>query len=140
MARVAIFAGLVSDEAGHPVEVASIGDESYYVVNDAGFLRHIPSEEVDRQILAQLQSQVMANREIMVESILDFTGQDDLFTKAAVSSSIEHMDENIEQLFQVGLPEETRMWMGMMGFRIVIDMHGEVIDMQMASTDTYEGD
>ncbi len=138
MARVAIFAGLISDEAGNPVEVASIGDESHYVVNDAGFLRHIPSEEVDRQILAQLQSQVISNREIMVESLLEFMGKDDLFTKAAVESSVDHMEENIEQLFQEGLPEETKMWMGLMGFRIVVNMHGEIVDMQMAGADTPE--
>jgi hypothetical protein len=138
MARIAIFAGLVSDELGNPVEVASIGGESFYVVDDAGFLRHIPSEEVDRQILAQLQSHVISNREIMVESILELIGEADLFTKAAVESSIDHMEENVEQLFHGGLPEETRMWMGMMGFRIVVNMHGEVVDMQMAGADTPE--
>ena len=51
MAQKPLFEGLVFDEFDKPVEVTYIGDESFYVVDDAGFLRHIPSEEVDRQVL-----------------------------------------------------------------------------------------
>ena len=50
MARTAVFAGLVIDEYDRPVEVTQVGDEAMYVVNDAGFRRHISSEYVDRQI------------------------------------------------------------------------------------------
>jgi hypothetical protein len=39
------------------------------------------------------------------------------------------MDENIEQLLQTGLPEEARSWLGLMGFRVIIDVHGEVVDL-----------
>ena len=51
MAHQALFAGLVYDENDNPVEVSRVGDEPTYVVNDAGFLRHIPSEYVDLQVL-----------------------------------------------------------------------------------------
>ena len=50
MMRKAIFENLVFDENEHPVCVEYVGEEPCYVVNDAGFLRHIPAEQVDRQV------------------------------------------------------------------------------------------
>ena len=35
-----LFAGLVIDEYDNPVDIATIGEEAFYVVVDAGF-RHI---------------------------------------------------------------------------------------------------
>jgi hypothetical protein len=29
------------------------------------------------------------------------------------------------------IPEDARRWLGMLGFKIVIDMHGNVVDVQM---------
>ncbi len=140
MARVAVFAGLVIDEAGNPVEISYIGGEPHYIVNNVGFLRHIRSEDVDRQVLGSIQTHVLANRDFMVKQIMDFMGQDDLFTKAAVDTSINNMDENINELFQIGLPEDTRTWLGMMGFRIVIDVHGDVVDVQMPEVTEFDED
>ncbi|MGC9348033.1 MAG: hypothetical protein ACP5JG_07845 [Anaerolineae bacterium] len=140
MARVAVFAGLVVDENDQPVEVAHLGQEAYYVVDDAGFLRHVPSEQVDRQVLKTMQENVLANREAVVEGMLDYLGKDDLFTKAAVESSIGQMGEQMQQLLNVGLPEEARQWLGLMGFRVVIDVHGDVVDLEMPGAVDYEGD
>ena len=50
MPRQPIFAGLVIDENDQLVETAYIGEEPCYVVNDAGFHRLIPSEQVDRHV------------------------------------------------------------------------------------------
>ena len=52
MPNTPLFAGLVTDEAGKPAESAFIGNEPCYVVDDAGFKRHIPAEQVDRAVLA----------------------------------------------------------------------------------------
>lgn len=131
MGRAAVFAGLVVDEKDRLVEVTHIGDEAYYVVDDDGFLRHVPSERVDREVLQALQENVLANRESVVQAMLDYLGQDDLFTKAAVEASIGQMDEQMRQLLNAGLPEEARQWLGMMGFRVVIDVHGELVDLAM---------
>jgi hypothetical protein len=128
MARVAVFSGLIVDEADNPVEVSYIGGVPHYVVNDAGFLRHIPSEKVDRQVLSVMQEGVLENREAVVQGMLQFLGKDDLFTKAAVDASIGQMPENINALLDNGLPEDARQWLGLMGLRIVIDLHGDVID------------
>lgn len=131
MARVAVFAGLIVDEADKPVDVTYIGGVPHYVVDDAGFLRHIPSEEVDRHVLDVMQKGILENREAVVQSMLQFLGKDDLFTKAAVDASIGQMPENINALLDTGLPEDARQWLGLMGLRIVIDFHGEVIDVVM---------
>jgi hypothetical protein len=131
MARVAVFAGLIVDEADNPVDVAYVGGAPHYVVDDAGFLRHILSEKVDRQVLHVMQEGVLENREAVVQSMLQFLGKDDLFTKAAVDASIGHMPENITTLLDTGLPEDARQWLGLMGLRIIIDFRGDVIEVVM---------
>ena len=127
MARTAMFAGLVFDEAGNPAEIAYVGEDACYVVNDDDFRRHINSTQVDRAVLRFLREQVEDNREVAVQSMLEMMGQDDVFTKAAVESSINHIEENVGQ----PIPEDARQWLGMLGFRIVIDIHGNVVEIQM---------
>ncbi len=134
MARVAVFAGLIVDERDRLVSHTHVGQDAFYVVDDDGFLRHIPSEDVDRQVLATLQESVLANREAVVDGMLSYLGQDDLFTKAAIEASLGQMDEQMQQLLNVGLPEEARQWLGLMGFRVVIDVHGEIVDLEMPGT------
>jgi hypothetical protein len=125
--RSALFAGLVQDEDGNPVEVVTVGDVPNYVVDDAGFLRHVESEVVDRQVINMLREQFMAHREIATEAMLQMLGKEDLFTKAMIDASIKNMDRVIEQ----GLPEAARAWLGMLGFRVIINTHGEVVRLDM---------
>ena len=127
MARTAMFPGLVFDEAGNPAEIAYVGEDACYVVNDDDFRRHIDAAQVDRAVLRFLREQVEENREIAVQSRLEMMGQDDVFTKAAVESSIYRMEDNVGQQS----PEDARHWLGMLGFRIVIDFHGNVIEVQL---------
>ena len=127
MARTAMFAGLVFDEAGNPAETAFVGEDACYVVDEDDFLRHIDAAQVDRAVLRFLREQVEENREIAVQSMLEMMGQDDVFTKAAVESSINRMEDNVGQ----PIPEDARQWLGMLGFRIVIDFHGNVIEVQL---------
>jgi hypothetical protein len=127
MARTAMFSGLVFDEAGDPAEIAFVGENACYVVDDDDFRRHIDAAQVDRAVLRFLREQVEDNREIAVQSMLEMMGQDDVFTKAAVESSINNMEDAVGQ----PIPEDARQWLGMLGFKIVIDVHGNVIDVQM---------
>ncbi|MCC6454655.1 MAG: hypothetical protein IT328_06910 [Caldilineaceae bacterium] len=127
MARTAMFAGLVFDEAGDPAEIAFVGENACYVVDDDDFLRHIDAAQVDRAVLRFLREQVEDNREIAVQSMLEMMGQDDVFTKAAVESSINNMEDAVGQ----PIPEDARQWLGMLGFKIIIDVHGNVVDVQM---------
>jgi hypothetical protein len=131
MARAAVFAGLIVNEADEVVAVKHVGEHAYYVVDDDGFLRHVYAETVDRAVLGMLQESVLANREAVVGGILEYIGQSDLFTKAAIEASLGQMGEQMQQLLDTGLPEEARQWLGMMGFRIVIDVHGEVVNIEM---------
>ena len=90
---------------------------------DAGFRRHVESERVDRQVLGWLQEQFFANQELITEGILSMLGKDDLFTKAMIDASMQNMDQLIEH----GLPDDARTWLGMFGFRIIVDIHGDVV-------------
>jgi hypothetical protein len=132
--RTALFAGLVRDEQDRPVQDVVVGDTPYYVVEDEGFRRHVESETVDRQVIEMLREQFMSHREIATAAMLEMLGKDDLFTKAMIDASIKHMDQVIEQ----GLPEDARAWLGMLGFRVVVDRHGEVVRLDMPEqTDTF---
>jgi len=82
-------------------------------------------------VLMTLQESVLANREAVVAGMLDYLGKEDLFTKAAIEISLGQMDKQMQKLLDVGLPVEARQWLGMMGFRVVIDVHGDVVDFEM---------
>lgn len=138
MARSAVFAGLVIDENENSLSVKMLGDQAYYVIDDAGFERHVLAEQIDRQVLAVLRDQVLENREAVVAGTLQYLGQEDLFTKAMVETSISKMDENLEQLLQIGLPEEARAGLGMMGFHVVVDLHGEVLNVAFPGAIDYD--
>jgi hypothetical protein len=128
--RQPLFAGLVIDEYDNPVETAVVGDESFYVVVDAGFRRHIPSEYVDRQVLDLMKEQITGHEDILSEQTARMLGQEDLFSKAIIEHQLKNIDNQLEQLFQTGIPEAGRAYMGMMGFKVVINFHGDVIRME----------
>ena len=123
MSNKALFAGLVVDENGQPLEVANIGDEAQYVLDDDGFRRHIDAEAVDRQVLAHLQEQIEANKDAVEQGLMKMMGSEDIFTKAAIDKSIKDMDQVLKQ----GIPDEARQMLGVMGFRVMVDYHGEVL-------------
>ncbi len=127
MAQHSLFAGLVVDEYDQAVDVALVGGESFYIVNDEGFLRHIESEYVDRQVLDHLQEMVKGHEDLISEGTMKMIGQEDIFTKAAIETSLQNMDAQFGALLQSGLPEDMRTYLGMMGFRVVIDVHGDVL-------------
>ena len=127
MAGSAMFAGLVVDEEGNAAEVAYVGENACYVVNDDDFRRHIDAEEVDRQVLRFMRGQVEDQRDLAVDAMLNMMGKDDIFTKAAVESSINNIEDSVGQ----PIPEDARQYLGMLGFRIVIDFHGNVVDMEL---------
>lgn len=127
MAQHALFAGLVVDEDDRGVDIVLVGGESFYIVDDDGFLRHIESEHVDRQVLDQLQEMVKGHEDVISEGTMKMIGQEDIFTKAAIETSLQNMDAQFDALLQSGLPEDMRTYLGMMGFRVVINVHGEVL-------------
>lgn len=136
MGNKALFAGLVVDENGQPLEVASIGDEAQYVLDDNGFRRHIDAEVIDRQVLQALQDQILANKDAVEQGIMKMMGSEDIFTKAAIDKSIKDMD----QVLKMGIPDDARQMLGMMGFRVVVDYHGEVLRIDQPGVIEDEGE
>jgi hypothetical protein len=132
--RTALFQGLVRDEDDNPVDVVMVGSVPNYVIDDDGFLRHVEAEAVDRRVIELLREQFMAHQEIATEAMLQMLGKDDLFTKAMIDASIKNMDQVIEH----GLPDGARAWLGMLGFRVVLDRHGEVINLDMPEQELPE--
>jgi hypothetical protein len=129
---MSFFEGLVVTEDGTPVSVTYIGATPYYVVDDQGFRRHIEAREVDRLVLEQFAGQVEANRDDAAMAMMRLMGQDDLFTKAMVDSALQNID--LDQVLGQGLPPAARQWLGMMGFRVVINLHGEVVQIDTPSS------
>lgn len=134
MPRQPLFAGLVQDEFGKPTESALVGDEPCYVVDDLGFRRHIPSEQVDRQVLDHLAEMMKGSEDLLSEQTAKMLGQEDVFTKAAIEQQLKNIDKQFDQLLQVGLPEDMRAYLGMIGFKIVINVHGEVLRVEQPGT------
>lgn len=128
MAYQPLFKGLVFDEYDQPVDVTTVGDEYMYVVNDAGFHRHIPSESVDRQVLLMMSKMVEGHEDELADQTAKMLGQDDIFSKALIENQLKNMEQQFEAVLKTGIPEEGRAYMGMMGFRVKINVHGEVLE------------
>jgi hypothetical protein len=133
MARQTLFSGLVVDEYDNLVEEKIIGGEAFYVVDDDGFQRHVESEQVDRQVLTHLHEMIQGHESLISEGTMKMIGQEDIFTKAMIETSLKNMDAQFEALLEQGLPEEARAWLGMIGFRVVINIHGDVVRIEQPS-------
>jgi hypothetical protein len=140
MPRQPLFAGLVFDEFGNPAEPALVGDEPCYVVDDAGFRRHISSEQIDRQVLNHLAEMMKGSEDLLSEQTAKMLGQEDVFTKAAIQQQLKNIDKQFDQLLQVGWPEDMRNYLGMMGFKIIINVHGEVVKVEQPGIDPGTGE
>jgi hypothetical protein len=125
-----LFVGLIVDEYDHPVDITYVGDEPCYVVDDAGFRRHISSEQVDRQVLQLMGNMIQGHEDLLAEQTAKMLGQDDIFSRALIEKQLKNIDQQFDAVLQTGIPEEGRAYMGMMGFRVRINVHGEVIDIE----------
>ena len=130
----ALFGGLISNEAGQPVEVTMIGGEAFYVIPDEGFRRHVEAVKVDDAVLAQIKEQITGSQDLIVEGVLDFLGQDDLFTKASVDLAL----SNFEEGFRSADPEQWKPWLGALGLKVIVNVHGEVVEIQYPTQEIDE--
>jgi hypothetical protein len=55
-------------------------------------------------------------------------GQDDIFSKALIENQLKNLDQQFETVLKTGIPEDGRAYMGMMGFRVKINIHGDVLE------------
>lgn len=122
-----LFGGLIVDEFDQQVTVTYVGEEPFYVVNDAGFRRHVPAIDVDKQVLSLMRLQIQGKEDLLSDQAAKLTGQDDIFSRALIFNQLKNLDKQFDQLLSAGIPEEGRAYLGMMGFRIVVNIHGEVV-------------
>ncbi len=127
----AVFEGLVFDERGAALSVTYVGAEPMYVLLEDGFKYHIEARRIDAGVFEAFRDQIRGNEEIVGEGMMKMMGKDDLFTKAAVKSAIKNMDKNMAQLYETGIPEQARQYLGMMGFRVVVDRHGDLLNINI---------
>jgi len=133
---MAFFEGLVETEDGAKVETVLIGGEDFYVIDDQGFRRHVEAAAIDRVVLSQFLEQMQEHRSEASQVMMKLMGSEDLFTKAAVDSTLKNI--NVDQILGSTLPADARQWLGMLGFKIVTDYHGDVIRVDMPAAPDME--
>ena len=131
MSREPLFAGLVVDEYDRPVEVGQVGGEPCYIVDDEGFRLHIAAEQVDRQVLRYMRSLIEGHENLLAQQAAQMLNIEDPFSLAALEQQFKNLDEHLEALLQMGLPDEVRAYLGMVGFRVRINIHGEVLEVHL---------
>ena len=131
--RKAIFADLVFGEQDQSVEVVEIGGVSHYVILDGDFRRHVEAEYVDRQILEMMQERMRDMRDLIADGVVEMFGEEHLFTRASVDFAI----ENLDRILDAGVTDvdqlRTALWMTK--FRAVVDIHGDVVALEMPGWD-----
>ncbi len=95
--------------------------------------RYISSEPVDRQVLNHFTSQIAGNEDYLGEQAATMMGKDDIFTKAVLVTQLKNIDQQLNYLFTSGIPEDALAYLGMMGMKIVLDHHGDIIEMRFPS-------
>jgi hypothetical protein len=55
-------------------------------------------------------------------------GKDDIFTKAAIETELRNID--MDKIIAQGIPQQARHMLGMMGFRVVINFHGDLVKLE----------
>ena len=105
------------------------------------FRRHIPAVQVDRQVLKQMQEMMKGSEGLISEQTAKMLGQEDIFSKALIEQQLKNMDQQFDALMQQGIPEDGRAYLGMLGFKIVINIHGEIVRVEQPSaSDNGEGE
>ena len=98
---------------------------AHYAIPDEGFKRHVEARHVDDVVLASLKEQITSVQDEVVQGMLQMIGKDDIFTKAAIAASIRNLEDNVRQSdSSQWLP-----WLRLYGFRIVVDIHGNVVEL-----------
>ena len=134
MSRQPLFHGLIVSESNQTVGTTHVGDEAHYVINDDGFHHHVSADKIDRAVLSELRNQIINHKDVISDSALQMSGQDDLFTKAMIDSSLNNIDDHMDMLLKEGLPGGAKQWLGMLGFRIMVNHHGEIVEMSQPGT------
>ena len=80
-----------------------------------------------------MQEMMKGSEGLISEQTAKMLGQEDIFSKALIEQQLKNMDQQFDALVQQGIPEEGRAYLGMLGFKIVINLHGEVVRIEQPS-------
>jgi hypothetical protein len=83
---------------------------------------------------------VKGSEDLLSEQTAKMLGQEDVFTKAAIQQQLKNIDKQFDQLLQMGLPEDMRNYLGMMGFKVIINVHGEVVRVEQPGVSPDAGE
>ncbi len=131
--REPLFAGLIYNEEGQPAQVAQVGPDICYAIPDGDFLRHVDAIDVDQQVLRHLKERFLPMKDVLVEGVMQMMGADDPFTRAALEKGIENMDQMLEP--GAVNAEDFRLALWMSGFRVIVNIHGEVVRVEIPGLD-----
>ena len=124
-----LFAGLVVDEYDKPVSTAHVGEEPMYVVDDAGFRRHVSAEIVDLAVLKVMAEMIEGHEDELSKQAATMLGQDDIFSQAILENQFLNIESQLKNILESGIPEEGRAYLGMMGFKVRINREGELLEL-----------
>ena len=71
---------------------------------------------------------VEGNEGLLAEQGAKMLGQDDPFSRAMLESQFKNIQDQFNRILESGIPEEGRAYMGMLGFKVRINLHGEVLE------------
>lgn len=125
----ALFGDLIFNEEGQPARVVYVGGDPHYAVPDGDFLRHVEAEYVDRQVVAVIQERILEMRDAVTEGVIHLLGQEDLFTRASIEHAIDNLDRILDSS-DVDV-DELRAALWMTGFRVTVNVHGDVVHVEM---------
>jgi hypothetical protein len=127
--RGPLFGDLIFNDDGEVARTVFIGGVPYYAIPEGDFLRHVEAEYVDRQVIAHLKDQFLAMRDTIVSGVSHMMGGEDLFTRPVIEHAIEHMD----QILTAGGVDvdQLRAALWMTKFRVTVDLHGDVLEVEM---------
>lgn len=128
--KKAIFEGMVYDSLERQLPVVYVGDEPTYVIDDSGFERHVSAGDVDRQVWNFLSEGIEGNEDVLAEQVAKFSGQDDIFSLAMIRKQFENRDQQFVELQEKGFPYDARMYMIMIGFQIIVNQRGELLEVK----------
>ena len=136
--KKAIFEGMVYDSLGRQLPVVYVGEEPTYVIDDSGFDRHVSSDDVDRQVWNFLSEGIDGNEDFLTEQIAKMSGQDDIFSLAMIRRQFENRDQQFFELQEKGFPYDARMYMIMIGFQVVVNHRGELLEVKQPEVNSGE--
>lgn len=140
MANQAFFSGLVYDENNNLIETSTIGNEAFYVVDDYGFKRHIESRELDEKIFHLFTDQIDGNEEYLANAAANMTGKTDLFSMAMFKNQLLNIDKEIDSMLRQAPPPGLTEFLGMAGFKVNIDLHGNIVNVNMPAVNDNTDD